>query len=94
MLLTTLMGYPPAMVRMLFAEADALPSLLRSRVDLAIENAALRQQLSVLKQVRRKPRLRAGDRLFWVLLRRVWLRWIEVLIIVKPGSGAMGFIRT
>jgi transposase InsO family protein len=74
------------MVRMLLAVAHGLRSLFRSRVDLAIENAALRQQLSVLKQARRKPRLRAGDWLFWVVLRRVWSRWREALIIVKPET--------
>lgn len=43
------MGYPTAMIRLLVAVAYARPSLLRSRFDLAIENAALRQQLTVLK---------------------------------------------
>jgi len=76
------------MLRMLVAVTHALRSLFRSRVGLAIENAALRQQLSVLKQARRTPRLRAGDRLFWVVLRRVWSRWAEALIIVKPETVA------
>jgi putative transposase len=30
--------------------------------------------------------LRQWDRLFWVALRRLWSRWAEVLIIVKPET--------
>ena len=41
----------------------------------AIENAALRQQLALFKQKRPKPRLRGADadRAFWELLRPWWL---------------------
>ncbi len=80
------MGYPTAMFRVFIAVAHALRSLLRLRFDLAIENAALRQQLAVLKQRRPRPRLRDSDRLFWVLLRHVWSGWAEALIIVKPET--------
>jgi len=61
------------MHRILAAVVHTLLSLLRSRFDLAIENAALRQQLAVMKQRRTRPRLRGTDRLFWVVLRRVLL---------------------
>ena len=74
------------MFRILVALAHALRALLRSRVDLAIENAALRQQLAVLRQKTRRPRVRRVDRLFWVLLRRVWPRWAEALLIVTPDT--------
>jgi putative transposase len=38
-------------------------------------------------QVRtRRPHLRAADRIFWVLLRRIWSRWADALIIVKPET--------
>ena len=43
--------------------------LFRSRLELVVENLALRQQLAVFKQKRARPRLHPIDRLFWVLLR-------------------------
>ena len=36
----------------------------------ALENMALRQQLSVLRRTVRRPHLRTSDRLFWLLLAR------------------------
>jgi hypothetical protein len=47
-------------------------AVLRERRDLALENLALRQQLGVLKRRKRVPRLKKGDRLFWVVLSRIW----------------------
>ena len=32
------------------------------------------------------PRIRPADRVFWIALRRVWSRWAEVLVIVKPET--------
>jgi hypothetical protein len=45
---------------------------VRSRRNLLLENLALRQQLAVLKQKHPQPRLAAPDKLFWVILRRLW----------------------
>jgi hypothetical protein len=61
-------------------------SSLMSRAALALENAALRQQLAVLQRTRKRPRLRPTDRLFWVLLSRFWSGWISRLVIVKPAT--------
>jgi len=47
---------------------------------------ALRQQLGVLKRKQPRPRLRIQDRMFWVLLRRLWPAWSNVLVIVKPET--------
>jgi putative transposase len=58
---------------------------VRSRTDTALEVLALRQQLGVLNRKRSRPRLGASDRLFWVLLRQLWSRWAE-LIIVNPDT--------
>ena len=69
-------GYPDVMHRILAAVVHTLRSLLRSRFDLAMENAALRQQLAFMKQRRTRPRLRGTDWLFWVVLRRVWSGWM------------------
>jgi len=70
-------------------------AFLCSRHDLGLEILALRQQLSVLKRRRPRSHLKARDRLFWMALRRLWSRWIDTLIIVKPetivGWHRMGF---
>ncbi len=60
--------------------------LFRSRLELMVENLALRQQLAVFKQKRSRPRLRPADRMFWVLLRPVWRNWANALIVVKPET--------
>ena len=65
---------------------SAVRSVARSRVDLLLEIAALCEQLEIyLRQVKR-PKLRRGDRLFWIWIRRHWPRWREALVIVKPAT--------
>jgi transposase InsO family protein len=59
---------------------------LRSRSDLLLENLALRQQLAVLKKRHPQPRLAPADRLFWVVLRRLWPGWKRVLVLVQPET--------
>jgi putative transposase len=63
-----------------------IPTVLGTRSDLALENLALRQQLTVLNRQRRRPKLRKLDRLFWVLLSRSCELWKEMLLIVKPET--------
>jgi len=58
--------------------------LFCSRRDLQLENLALRQQLAVLGRKHSQPRFAASDRLFWVLLRRLWPGWKQALILVQP----------
>ena len=53
---------------------------------MAIENAALRQQLAVYLRTNQRARLRTGDRVFWVALRRLWPDWTRPLVIVKPAT--------
>ena len=60
----------------------ALLRAFRTRHSLMLENLALRQQLAVLKRKHPKPALGAVDKLFWVLARRFWPQWKEMLIIV------------
>jgi hypothetical protein len=64
----------------------ALVAALRSRASLVLENLALRQQLAVLKRATPRPRLHPVDRAFWAVLSRIWSRWAEALVIVKPGT--------
>jgi len=54
------------------AVEDILADMKR-RMDLGLHEAA-------------EPRFRAADRAFWVLLRRLWARWADVLVIVKPDT--------
>jgi hypothetical protein len=60
--------------------------VLRDRTELAAENLALRQQLAILQQKSKTPRLRKRDRIFWALLSRIWVNWRSVLLIVQPDT--------
>jgi putative transposase len=57
----------------------------REQRDLALENLALRQQLGVLKR-KGVPRLKPKDRVFWVVLSRVWPHWRKVLHLIKADT--------
>ncbi len=74
------------MINWLGIVAGTLRSLLRTQRELALENLVLRQQLAVLKLRYPRPRLKDVDRLFWVLLSRVWSGWRECLHIVQPET--------
>ena len=48
---------------------------------------ALRHQIGVLKRsARKRPKLTAADRLFWVFVSRVWCNWRSALDLVKPET--------
>src|SRR5262245_30297572 len=55
---------------------------VRTRRALVLENLALRHQLAVLQRTARRPRLRPSDRVFWVLLSRLWGGWAEAVSFV------------
>ena len=61
-------------------------SILKSRQALVLENLALRQQLAVLNRSGKRPQLRPSDRMFWVMLSRIWRRWAKTLLIVQPET--------
>jgi hypothetical protein len=63
-----------------------LRAFLLPRHDLGLEAVALRQQLAVFKRKQARPKLRNLDRIFWVVLRRLWLGWTDALIIVRPET--------
>ena len=50
----------------------SLRTLLRDRAELAAEHLALQQQLAILEQTAKRPRLRTRDRVFWFGLSRPW----------------------
>ena len=74
------------MLSLLFAFLTTARFSFRSRTDTALEVLALRQPLGVLKRKRSRPRLGASDRLLWVLLRQLWSRWAEAVIIANPDT--------
>ena len=74
------------MLQFLFGVFSWLGAFLRSRHDLGLELATLRQQVGVLKRKRPRPRWDRLDRFFWLALRQVWSRWIDVLLMVKPDT--------
>ncbi len=61
-------------------------ALFRSREEQAIVELALRQQLAVYAQNRSRPRLSPLDRTFWVVLSRIWPRWKDNLVLVRPET--------
>ncbi len=71
---------------LLFALANVLRAAVKTRTTLVLENAALRQQLTIYQRAQKRARLRTGDRVFWVLLHRLWSHWDRALIIVKPET--------
>jgi transposase InsO family protein len=61
-------------------------SKIKITSNLVVENLALRQQLAVMKRTNKRPRIRMTDRLFWVLLARIWHPWRKSLVIVTPDT--------
>ena len=70
----------------LFAMLAYLRAFVIARHRLGIEAVALRQQLVVYKRKQPRPKLNRFDRLFWVVVRRIWTNWSEALILVKPET--------
>jgi hypothetical protein len=74
------------MQRLLSLSSVLATRFFRSRRDLLLENVALRQQLAVLKVRHPQPRFAASDKLFWVILCRLWPGWKQALILVPPET--------
>src|SRR5260370_771569 len=64
----------------------AVRAAFLARTELVGENLALRHQLSTFVHCGRRPRVGVADRVLWVTLRRVWARWAEVLLFVRPET--------
>ena len=75
-----------AMFRLILLLFGAVRSACRSRAGLMFENLALRQQLAAFARSGRRPRVSHVDRCFWIALRRLWPRWSEALVFVKPET--------
>jgi putative transposase len=59
---------------------------VRTQRSLVFENLALRHQLAVLQRTVPRPRLRTADRLFWVVLSRLWAGWTDAISVVQPAT--------
>src|SRR6202521_839153 len=72
----------------LFSELFSwLTCRFRGRVELELEVIALRHQLAVLRRQRPgRTQLFAIDRLIWVWLYRLWPRFLEAMVLVKPAT--------
>jgi putative transposase len=64
----------------------ALADISRSKADLLVENALLRQQLIVLHRQVKRPKLTNGDRIRLVLLARLLIFWRQALQIIQPDT--------
>jgi hypothetical protein len=66
----------------------AIRFALSKRRDLLLELLALRHQLVV--RARPNRRFQRSDRLLWLILRRVWPRWRDALVLVQPATVDRG----
>ena len=64
-----------------------LRAFIMGRAAAAVENVAPRQQVAVFKQSIKRPTLRPRDRVFWVVLSRLWPNWRAALAIVEVRNG-------
>ena len=74
------------MLKAIFLTIRFVLLTIRGHQHVVLENAALRQQLAVLKREVKRPRLRRRDRLFWIGLRKIWTDWKSALVIVRPET--------
>ena len=65
---------------------DAFADLSRSRSDLIVENALLRQQLIILNRQVKRPQLTNSERIRFVFLARLTEYWHQALHIVQPDT--------
>src|SRR5262245_5981629 len=77
----------PGMLEYLRLLVAVLRAVFASRGDLVAENLLLRQQLAVLtRPTRKRPRLHARDRLFWITVGVCQRDWRRHLVLVRPET--------
>ncbi len=74
------------MIILLQLAVKTLLSLFKTRQKLNLENLALRQKLAVLNRSAKRPQLTPSDRMFWIVLSRIWSHWFETLLTVQPET--------
>src|SRR5207248_1118246 len=81
------MVHPRGMLEPIILLLGCLRAALRGRGALVAENLLLRHQLAALTRPgRRRPPLRARDKLLWVLARRLRPDWRRHLVLVRPET--------
>ena len=78
----------PIMLSVLWLALGSLLRMFRNRRDLVFENVVLRQQLTMLKRRRPRPALNLFNKLFWVVISRLWSQWKQLIIVVTPETVA------
>ncbi len=63
-----------------------LGSLFKSHRQLVLENLALRQQVTMLRQSVKRPHATAADRMFWILFSRYVDGWRHILHGLHPDT--------
>jgi len=61
-------------------------STLRTRLSLQTEILALRHQLGTYQRAVKRPDIKVADRLLWAWSSKVWPRWRDVLVFVRPST--------
>ncbi len=76
------------MIAILVSLFTGVGDLFRRRSDREAELRALRHQVLVLRRQHGKRRvpLRLADRVYWVVLSRLWPRWRDALVVVTPET--------
>ena len=77
------------MVDFILAILAAFWVFFASRLETSLEVLALHQQLAVFKRKRPRPSINRFDRFFRTILRALWPRWSDVLLIAKPDGDRM-----
>ena len=81
------MEYSGIMAGRVFQWISSMRARFRQRGLLVLELIVLRHQLAVLQRTgTRRPCLRPGERLLWVLLSRWWANWQRSLVFVQPAT--------
>src|ERR1700676_2591642 len=86
LLFTGRLRYEPPMFSIIAVLTGTMLWVFRTRRNLLLEILVLRQQVTVFKRKRPRPRIAALDKLFWVLARRFWSGWKQALIVVTPDT--------
>jgi len=71
---------------LLFGVLKTVRSSFKSRGQLTLENLALRQQLAMLRQSVKRPRVSHADRVFWVLFSKYVDGWRAMLHALHPDT--------
>jgi hypothetical protein len=62
-------------------------TVIRSRLSLQLEIAALRHQLAVYQRVTKRPQIGSGDRILWSWFSCHWSGWRDALVFCPDRDG-------